>query len=306
MKLMHGPHGHDHGPAETLTGDRFKKADRVNKISLLVNIVLSIFKILAGVIGHSAAMISDGIHSGSDVLSTIVVMIGMFFSSKPDDKSHPYGHERIESAVAKILANMLGFTAVMLGVDAVEKIMSGDYATPTALALSAAVLSIVVKEWMYHFTLHTAKEIDSAAMKADAWHHRSDALSSVGTFIGIGGAMIGFPILDPIACLIVAILVLKVAIDIYITSFKQLVDSSADQQTEDEIMHVIHETPGVVRIDSLKTRLHGPRVYADVEIAVDATLTVEQGHEIAESVHEEVEEHVTKVKHCMVHVNPAK
>ena len=172
MKLMHGPHGHDHGPAETLTGDRFKKADRVNKISLLVNIVLSIFKILAGVIGHSAAMISDGIHTGSDVLSTVAVMIGMFFSSKPDDSSHPYGHERIESAVAKILAIMLGATAIGLGMDAVNKILSGSYSTPNALALAAAIASIVVKEWMYHYTLHTAKEIDSAAMKADAWHHR--------------------------------------------------------------------------------------------------------------------------------------
>ncbi len=304
MKLMHGPH--EHGPEEHLTGDRWKKADRVNKISLAVNLILAVGKIFAGVVGKSAAMISDGIHTASDVLSTIVVMIGMFFSSKPEDESHPYGHERIESAVAKILAIMLGFTAFHLATDAVEKIISGDYTTPTAIALAAAVISIVVKEWMYHYTMHTAKAINSEAMKADAWHHRSDAFSSIGTFIGIGGAMIGLPILDPIACLIVALMVFKVAVDIYIVSFKQLVDCAADKDVQEEMMHAIHEVSGVVRVDSLKTRLHGPRIYADVEIAVEPLMNVIEAHEIAEAVHEEIEEHVPKVKHCTVHVNPAR
>ncbi len=302
MKLMHGPTHSD----EVLTGDRFKQADKVNRVSIVVNLFLSTFKIIAGFVGHSAAMISDGIHSASDILATIIVIIGLFFASKPDDSSHPYGHERIESAVAKILAIILGSVGVTLAVNAVKTIMSGEFTTPTGLALFAAVLSIVVKEWMYHYTVRVAKRIQSEALKAEAWHHRSDAFSSIGTFIGIGGAMIGFPILDPLACLIVAFLILKVAIDIYISSFKQLVDAAADKETVDEIIETIHSVPGVVRVDDLKTRLHGPRVYADVEIAVDADLTVAQGHEIAESVHEEVEEHVTKVKHCMVHVNPVK
>ncbi len=303
MKLMHGPAAHSD---EVLTGDRFKQADKVNRVSIVINVILSAFKIIAGFIGNSAAMISDGIHSASDILATIIVIIGLFFSSKPDDKTHPYGHERIESAVAKILAIILGSVGVTLAVNAVKTIMSGEFTTPTGLALLAAVVSIVVKEWMYHYTVRVAKRIQSEALKAEAWHHRSDAFSSIGTFIGIGGAMIGFPILDPLACLIVAFLILKVAIDIYISSFKQLVDAAADKDTVEEIMETINEIPGVVRVDDLKTRLHGPRVYADVEIAVDANLTVEQGHEIAEAVHEEVEEHVAKVKHCMVHVNPAK
>ncbi len=286
--------------------ERLNAANKVSTISIIVNVALAAIKLLAGIIASSSAMIADGVHTLSEVASTIAVMVGMYFSSKPDDEGHPYGHEKIESVVAKMLAIMLAVTAIGIGYSGIKTIIAGEFTRPGTLALVAAIISIASKEWMYHFTVRTANKIDSPALKADAWHHRSDALSSVGTFIGIGGAIMGLEILDPLASLVVCGLIIKVAVEIYIAAFNQVIDRSADKETLEKIENTINSVSGVKHIDDVKTRMHGSKIYVDVEIAVDGSLTVYDGHKIAEEVHHKIADTLPEAKHCMVHVNPYK
>ncbi|MGN0578820.1 MAG: cation diffusion facilitator family transporter, partial [Ruminiclostridium sp.] len=191
----------------TVSETEFQRvANKVSIVTIIGNVALSLVKLLAGIIAHSGAMISDAVHSASDVFSTFVVIIGIRLASKEPDKEHPYGHERMECVAAIILAVVLFITGLGIGADALNKILGGSYndlQAPGVLALIAAVVSIVSKEAMYWYTRHYAKKIDSGAIMADAWHHRSDALSSVGALIGIGGAMLGFPVMDSIASLVI-------------------------------------------------------------------------------------------------------
>lgn len=282
-----------------------KIAMRVSFVSIAGNIVLSTGKLIAGVFGNSSAMISDAVHSASDVLSTVVVMVGINISSKKEDNSHQYGHERMECIAAFILAGLLFATGLGIGFSGIEKIMHGsDLQAPGLLPLIAAVVSIVVKEAMYWYTVIAAKKINSASLKADAWHHRSDALSSVGSFVGILGARLGLPILDPIASVLICLMIIKVSYDIVRDAIDKLVDKSCDDETIRRMQTVIMEQEGVMGIDMLKTRLFGSKIYVDVEICADGNLTLIKAHQIAESVHEALERDFPQVKHCMVHVNP--
>ncbi|EDS77745.1 cation efflux protein [Clostridium botulinum C str. Eklund] len=266
--------------------------------------MLAIGKTIVGFIGKSNAMISDGIHSASDVLSTICVMVGLKLAKKPEDKRHPYGHEKFEPIVAKLLALILGLTSIGIGYKAIKDIMVGIYSTPSIIAVYAAIISILIKEWMYWYTVRGAKRIQSSALMADAWHHRSDALSSVGSLIGILGARFGYLILDPIASIVICLVIMKVSVDIYIDATNQLMDCSADNETVNKILKNILNVEGVIKIDVLKTRVHASRMYVDVEISVDKNLSVSEAHDIAEKVHNKVEITTDRVKHCMVHVNP--
>lgn len=283
---------------------RYRLGNKVSKISIMVNVLLSICKVAAGLIGKSGAMIADGIHSLSDVLSTFIVIIGLKMSKKPEDEDHPYGHEKMEPVMTKLLAAVLFITAVGIGYKGIIKIKAGDIEIPGKIALYAAFISIVAKEWMYRYTVNVANKIDSSALKADAWHHRTDAFSSVGTFIGVIGARLGYPIFDPIASIVISLFIGKAAVDIYLQAIYQLVDHSADKDTIENMNRDIMNIDGVIKIDSLKTRIHANRLYVDVEICVSSSLTVGQGHEIAEKVHNTIENRETRVKHCMVHVNP--
>lgn len=293
-----------------VTESEFRRiANRVSFITILQNSLLSIFKLLAGIFANSNAMISDAIHSASDVFSTIVVVIGVKLASKDSDKEHPYGHERLECVAAIVLAMVLFFTGLEIGVQAVKDIISGNYGgleVPGALALVAAVVSIITKELMYWYTRHYAKKIDSSALMADAWHHRSDALSSVGALIGIGGAMLGFPIMDSVASLVIFIFIAKAAYDIFKDAMDKMVDHSCDEDTEKEIYDSVMSHSEVLGIDLLQTRIFGNKIYVDVEIQVNASYTLQEAHQIAEEVHENIEQNFSKVKHVMVHVNPAK
>ena len=280
--------------------------NKVGSITLALNLFLAIFKLMAGILGKSSAMVADAIHTMSDAVTTVAVIIGAHFSSSPADTEHPYGHEKIESVVAKALAIVLFLTAIGIGVGGINTILSGNFSTPTPIALVAAIVSIVSKEWMYRYTVNAAEKIKSVALKADAWHHRSDALSSIGTLIGVGGAIMGFGILDPIASLVVSALIIKVSIDIYITGFKQLVDTAAPLEIRNKIFEIVKNIDGVERIDEVKTRMHGILIYVDTEISVNSTISVEEGHKVAEKVHLEIENQIDGVKHCMVHVNPYK
>lgn len=288
-------------------GSNRKIAMRVSVISIFVNLGLSVFKFIAGVLANSGAMISDAVHSASDVLSTFVVIIGVNISGQKADHEHQYGHDRLECVAAILLAVILFATGVGIGWSGIEKIMNAESHTleiPGMLALVAALVSIVVKEWMYWFTRAAANKINSSALKADAWHHRSDALSSIGSLIGIAGARMGFPILDPIAAVVIALLVIKAAFDIGKDSIGKMLDSAIDEKTEMEIREIIMQQPGVKRIDDLKSRTFASKFYVDLEIAVDGEIKLVEAHAIAENVHDVLEAEYPALKHCMIHVNP--
>ena len=292
----------------TNENDFQKVANRVSMITIIGNVALSVIKLIAGIIAHSNAMISDAVHSASDVFSTIVVMIGIQLSSKKSDKEHPYGHERLECVAAIVLAIVLFITGLGIGMEALKNIVSGDYdnlQVPGILALIAAILSIVTKEGMYWYTRYYAKKIDSSALMADAWHHRSDAFSSIGALIGIGGARLGFPIMDSIASLVIFVFIVKAALDIFKDAMDKMVDHSCDEAMENQLRDCIMRNDKVLGLDLLQTRIFGNKIYVDVEIQADGSLTLREGHKIAETVHDDIERTFPKVKHIMVHVNPA-
>ena len=271
--------------------DNNQIAMKVSAVSIAINLILSVLKLIAGIVAHSGAMVSDAIHSASDVGSTLIVIVGVRLSGKQSDQEHPYGHERMECVSSIILSGLLLATGIGIGISGLENIVKSTSGKaieiPGMLALIAAVVSIVVKEWMFWYTRGAAKKINSGALMADAWHHRSDAMSSVGAFVGIFGARMGYPILDPIA------------------SVDKMVDRSCDRQTEESIRRTVLSVEGVKRVDLLQTRLFGSKIYVDLEIAADGTQTLDEAHQIAEHVHHAIEHTFPDVKHCMVHVNPA-
>lgn len=280
---------------------------RVSNISIVVNVLLSAIKFVVGVIANSGAMISDAIHSVSDVFSTIIVMIGANAAAKDPDQEHPYGHDRMECIAAIVLAIVLFITGIGVGITGVKKIFGGNYgdlAVPGALALVAAVISIVVKEGMFWYTRFYGKKVDSTALLADAWHHRSDALSSVGSFIGILGARLGFPICDPLASVVICLFIVKAAYNICKEALDKMVDKSCDDETERKMSDLIKSQEGVISLDLLMTRMFGLKLYVDVEIGADENTPLRDSHAIAENVHNAIEANFPKVKHCMVHVNP--
>ncbi|MEE1351056.1 MAG: cation diffusion facilitator family transporter [Clostridia bacterium] len=282
-----------------------KQANRVSVITIIINLLLSLMKFVAGFIGHSQAMISDAVHSASDVVSTIAVIFGVNMSMKKSDDDHPYGHERIESIFSIILAMMLFATGMGIGLTAIKTIINGsEIVIPGKIALGAAIVSIAVKEWMYHYTKHTAVKINSSSMLADAWHHRSDALSSVGSLIGVAGAILGFPICEPIASIIICIFIAKAAADIFFDSVNRLVDRACTDEEIEKIKACITEIDGVMRIDKLMTRRFGSKIYVDLEIAEDGDISLNEAHRIAEAVHDNIENKIENIKHCMIHVNP--
>ncbi len=293
---------------DDFTGDFQRVADRVSTTSIIGNMILFGFKLIAGIAAHSNAMVSDAVHSASDVFSTIVVMIGIRLASKKADKEHPYGHERLECVAALILAMILFMTGLGIGMEALGNILSNSYhdlRAPGALALVAAVVSIMAKEAMFWYTKIYAVRIDSSALLADAWHHRSDAFSSVGALIGIVGARHGFPVMDSIASLVIFAFIVKAAYDIFKDAIDKMVDHSCDEETERQIYECVMKNREVMGIDSLHTRIFGNRMYVDIEVAVDGSYTLKRSHEIAEEVHEDIERNFQKIKHIMVHVNPA-
>ena len=227
-------------------------AMKVSFISIVTNILLSVLKAFAGLAAHSGAMLSDAVHSASDVISTIVVIIGIKISSKESDKEHPYGHERLECVAAIVLATILCITGLGIGYSALKNIVGREYnelAVPGMLALIAAVVSILVKESMFWYTKIYAKKIDSSALMADAWHHRSDALSSVGALIGIAGARMGYPVLDSIASLVICIFIVKAAYDIFKDAVRKMIDEACDEETENKLRELALSQDGVLGVE---------------------------------------------------------
>ena len=283
-----------------------KVAVGVSAVTIAINLALAAFKFLAGFLAHSGAMISDAVHSASDVLATFIVILGVKLAGRDADRDHPYGHERLECVAALILGVILAATGFGIGLSGIRKITGGEeLLIPGTLALIAAAVSIVVKEAMFWYTWLAAKKIDSSALKAEAWHHRSDALSSVGSFAGILGARLGFPALDPVASVVICLFILKAAWDILADALGKMTDHACPPALVQEMAESVLSQPGVLGLDTLNTRLFGDRVYVDVEIRADGDLPLKVTHATAQAVHDALEAQFPQVKHCMVHVNPA-
>ena len=278
---------------------------RISAVGVVCNVALTLFKLIAGIVANSSAMIADAVHSASDIVGSFVVMIGAVISNKAPDTEHPYGHEKLECIASVILGNILVAVGALIGYNGILKIVSGETLTaPGTLALIAAAASIVVKEALYWYTILGAKKINSVSLKAEAWHHRSDALSSIGSFVGILGARLGVPVLDPIASVVICLFIFKVAYGIFRESIDRLIDHACCDETVEQMRETLAAVPGVLAVDDIKTRLFGSRTYVDVEIAADGDLPLREAHAIAEAAHHTLEREFPEVKHCTVHVNP--
>lgn len=291
----------------TPTINETKIIRNLSLVSILGNILLSGFKMFAGIAGNSGAMISDAVHSLSDVITTFIAFFGVRISKKEADKAHPYGHDRIECVASLVLGFILLLTGVGVGRVGLDKILAGNYETlaiPSTIALVAALLSIIGKEAMYWYTRHYAKLINSAAFMADAWHHRSDVFSSIGSLIGIGGAMLGYPVLDSVASVVICLFILKVSYDILKDALSKMLDTSCGDTYEKELSDYISSQDDVVSVDMLHSRMFGNKVYIDLEIAVDGDKSLRDAHAVAERVHNSVETTFPNIKHIMIHVNP--
>ena len=281
-------------------------------VGIIGNVFLAVFKLFAGILGHSAAMLSDSIHTLSDVFATLIAFIGVCISRKEPDGKHPYGHERLECVASLLLSMILFVTGIGIGWNCLKAIFDGSYLEMTApgtLAVIAAIVSIVVKEAMFWYTMYYAKKLRSSAFKADAWHHRSDALSSIGALAGILGARHGFPILDQIAGIIICVMILFVAVGIFKDAIEKMLDTACDDAFENELKEYVvifaREEKQEIGIDLLRTRKFGEKIYVEMEINADGDLSLREAHGIAERLHDRIEEKWPDVKHVMIHVNPA-
>lgn len=292
-----------------------KEVKKVGLITIFWNALLSIGKIISGILAKSSSLISDGIHSLSDILSTIVVMIGAKLSRKPKDKKHPFGHERMESISTIILAFFLFFTAIFLCYKGVMDLIEYFKGEATAsqdklllyIGLGIAIASIVIKGIMFLYTRKVAKKINSEALMADSIHHLTDSISSFASLAGIIGLLLGqnLTILDPLASIIISFFIVKVAFDINKKAISEVLDESASDEFVESVLKDVKEYPEVIRVNSLKTRMFAKRIYVEVEIAVEDTKTVKEGHDIALGIHNLLEGKYPDIKHCMVHVDPA-
>lgn len=276
-------------------------------VSILGNTVLSGFKLFAGIAGHSSAMISDAVHSMSDVLTTLIAWVGVKISKKESDSAHPYGHERLECIASLILGAVLFVTGAGIGKVGLEHILfltQQSLPIPGPIALAAAIVSIIGKEAMFWYTRYYANLIHSSAFLADAWHHRSDAFSSIGSLIGIAGAMLGFPLLDPAASVVICLFILHVSWGILKDAVVKLLDTSCGPEYENQLREFVSSQEGVVCVDLLRSRMFGNKVYVDLEIQSDGEQSLREAHAVAEQVHTAVEYQFPDVKHIMIHVNP--
>ena len=272
--------------------DEKRIANKLAIVGVSGNVALSAFKLFAGIFGNSAAMVSDAVHSLSDVFATAIAFLGVRISQRDADESHPYGHERFECLASMALGLILAATGAGIGFASIQSIATGAYEHATApgwLALSAAV----------------ARIMNSDAFMADAWHHRSDALSSVGALAGIGGAMLGWGVCDPLASIVICLIIFKVAFEVLRDAVDKVTDTPCAPTFELEVRDCILAQDGVLRIDALRTRKFGNKVYVDAEIAVDGQLRLVDAHAIAERAHDAVEQSFPTVKHIMIHENPA-
>ena len=284
--------------------ERYKQGKKVSLISLVANTLLAITKVIVGFMFSSKALVADGFHSVSDVSSTIIILMSMKISQDPPDQDHPYGHGKAEAIATIILALILIATGILLIKDAGASIINNQISVPGSLVLWVAGLSIITKELLYRYTVKIGREINSKGLIADAHHHRSDALSSIAALIGTAGARLGYPILDPIAGLVVSLLIIKVGCEILLDAVDDLMDAVPNPKKVDKITSEVKNMSEVIAVGDIKLRSYGPHLYVDVAIVVEDELTVIEGHKIAVKVKEKLIANNERVQEVMVHVDP--
>ena len=291
--------------------ERNREIYRVTLVGGVVNVVLLLFKFLAGILGHSAAMVADAVHSLSDFVTDIVVFVFIRISGKPKDKSHDYGHGKYETLAMTLIGLVLLVVAIGILYGGTTKIISwisGEMLeAPGMLALWAALLSIVLKEGVYRYSMIKARELNSQAVEANAWHHRSDALSSVGTAIGIGGAIFlgqRWTVLDPIASMVVGLFIVKVSVELLRNGIGDLMEQSLPDAVEEEILHLVASLPGDVRPHDLRTRRLGNHYAIELHILVDGDASLREAHDKASEVENLLRDHYGDETHVAVHVEP--
>ncbi|MBN1871703.1 MAG: cation transporter [Candidatus Omnitrophica bacterium] len=271
---------------------------------ICVNLVLFIVKFLAGVYGKSQALVADSFHTASDVISSIAVLIGLKYASTPADNHHPYGHGKAESIAAKIVSLVLIAIGFKIAYNSSSTLVLRDFNRPHQITLWIVLLSIAVKEFQFHYALRWGRRIKSTSIVADAWHHRSDALSSIAAFIGILGARLGFEMLDPIAGIVVGLFIVKIGFDIFHTAFDELLDSALPVDVTDKIKELTLSTEGVKKMTVLKGRKHGLNILVDMTIEVDKDMTVKDAHTITAKVRRSVLKDVANAGDVLIHVEP--
>lgn len=291
-------------------GVDYSKGEKITVICLWGNIVLCIVKFVAGFVGNSQAMVADALHSSSDVVATMAVFFGLKVAQKPENDKYHYGYGKIESIISVFVGLSLVLAAFLIGKGIVSSVINNSFETPKLIALIAAIISITVKEWMYRITFKIGTEINSESIKANAYDHRSDAYSSVGTLVGIGGSMIGgltgigmLRYLDPLAGMIVALIIFRMACVILIEAIRNLMDVAPKEETIESICCVINDIPDVCEITWMKARYSGPTILAEVAIGVPGYLSVHESHEISMKVQTAVYDNVENVHKVIVHID---
>lgn len=292
---------------EEITRDYARSAARVSNVCILANLLLCALKMTGGIAAHSDALISDGINSAFDVVCGVVILLGARLAARRPDREHPYGHERFESVATIVLSIILFVTGVFVGHTAIEDLISKEYLTrelPGNLSILAALLSIAAKEVLFWYTKNAADKIGSVSLRAAAWDHRADVISTAGALIGILVSRYGFPAGDLIASLLVCLFILRTAYLVFREAISQMTDRSCDDAFLEEIRACVLSVDGVLGVDMLQVRAFGNRYYVDLEIREDGRISLTQAHRVAEKVHDRIERQYPVIKHIMVHVNP--
>jgi cation diffusion facilitator family transporter len=302
--------------AQRTLAQEMKREEQIAKVTLagsVVNLLLVGLKAVAGIAGHSAAMVSDAVHSLSDFITDIVVLVFVRISAQPQDQDHDYGHGKFETIATLFIGLALAAAAIGIVVSGATKLgrwfQGENLPAPGKLALWAALISIAVKEALYQYTRAKGKKLDSKALEANAWHHRSDALSSIGAAIGIGGAIFlgeRWTVLDPLASIVVGAMLVKVAWDLLGPSFGELTDQSLPEKTEQEIIELINSVEGVTKPHNLRTRQIGNHIAAEVHVRMDGTLTLNQAHEKASEIEKKYKARFGSESHIIIHMEPVK
>ncbi|MFT9498191.1 cation diffusion facilitator family transporter [Anaerosolibacter sp.] len=284
--------------------ERFRIGNRIILITIILNIFLTVIKVGIGIMGNSTAIIADGLHSASDIITSVGVVIGMFLAARPEDDQHQYGHEKAESIAGFLLAIILVITGLKIGYDSIKLLFGQSFQTPHILTAWVAGVSIIMKEYQYRITMNAAKLLNSNAMMGDAWHHRSDALSSVAALAGILGARLGYGFLDPLAGTVVSLIVVKIGLGLLKSGIDELMDSAIDGEQMEEIQREINDLEGIIAINEMRGRKHGSKAYVDIKICVDPLISVYTGHNIGEQVEALVKSKIANVKDVIVHLDP--
>ena len=293
--------------------ERERQIYRITLVGSAGNALLVVFKFVAGIIGHSAAMVADAVHSLSDFITDIIVLVFVSISAKPQDSSHDYGHGKFETLATLFISLALVAAAIGIIVSGAQKLAAwlngADLEAPGSLALWAAVISILMKEWMFRFTASKGRELDSPALKANAWHHRSDALSSIGAAVGIGGAVLlggRWTVLDPLASIVVGAMLVKVAWEIMRPSLGELTDESLPEKTEEEILEVFHSFSDISEPHNLRTRRIGNRVAIEAHIRMDGSLPLSEAHDLTTDIERRLKARFGTDTLVTLHMEPVK